>query len=52
MLFQQQGRSIDNVSFPDLTRQLFDRYPVATKYWDERIVAISSNTITELFDRS
>ncbi len=51
MLFQQQGRSIDNVSFPDLTRQLLDRYPVATKYWSERIVAISSNTITELFNR-
>jgi hypothetical protein len=49
MLFQQQGRSIDNVSFPDLTRQLLDRYPVATKYWSGQIAAISPNEIRSLF---
>jgi hypothetical protein len=50
-IHQIKNHKVTSLSYSDLTETLLDRYPVATKYWSERIVSITSTEITQLFER-
>ncbi len=44
-------RAAENFNFPDLARELLDLYPTAASYWIGKIKAISSTTVSDLFER-
>lgn len=48
---RRTDRAAKNFNFPDLARELLDRYPPAASYWIDKIEPLSSTMIGDLFAR-